>query len=309
MNNVDYEETLMAKAAWYYYFEDMTQQQISDRIGISRIRVIRLLEKARQTGMIQFRLRRGNEDRLKLEKKLMEAYGLEDVFLVPGPASPSQANANVADAASMYIHDRLRAGSVINMGYGDTLSRVLNNLATLAEETITCVSLTGGVSYYLPDTRSNVFNARLHLIPAPLLASTKEMADAIWQESSVSEISRMSSLAQMTVVGIGSMDGSATIFQSGILNSNDLAYLSMQGARGDVLSHFVDENGQLIASPIEERLISTSMENLRSLKNVIGVAAGVVKKDAIRAVLRGQILDILITDTETAKAILDMEES
>ena len=68
---MDYEEALMAKAAWYYYFQGMTQQQISDRIGISRIRVIRLLERARQTGMIQFSLRRGNEQRLMIEKQLM----------------------------------------------------------------------------------------------------------------------------------------------------------------------------------------------------------------------------------------------
>ena len=300
----DYEEALMAKAAWYYYFQDMTQQQISDRLGISRIRVIRLLERARQTGMIQFSLRRGNEERLKIEKKLMETYGLEDVFVVPSPADPTQTNANIADAASMYITERLHEGSVINIGYGDTPSRVLNNLATTAETTITCVSLTGGVSYYLPNARSNVFNAKLHLIPAPLLASSKEMADAIRQETSVSEISRMISLAQLTVVGIGSMDGSATIFHSGILNSNDLLYLSMQGAKGDVLSHFVDENGCLINSPIEERLIATSMEALSKLHNVIGVAAGLVKVDAIRAVLKGGILDTLITDTDTAEAIL-----
>lgn len=304
---MDYEEALMAKAAWYYYFQDMTQQQISDRLGISRIRVIRLLERARQTGMIQFSLRRGNEERLIVEKKLMETFGLEDVFVVPAPGDPAQTNANIAEAASMYINERLHEGSVINIGYGDTPSRILNNLATTAEQTITCVSLTGGVSYYLPNARSNVFNARLHLIPAPLLASSKEMADAIRQETSVSEISRMISLAQLTVVGIGSMDGGATIFHSGILNSNDLLYLSMQGAKGDVLSHFVDENGTLIHSPIEDRLIATSMEVLSKLHNVIGVAAGPVKAEAIRAVLKGGILDTLITDADTAEAILALD--
>lgn len=306
---MDYEEALMAKAAWYYYFQDMTQQQISDRLGISRIRVIRLLERARQTGMIQFSLRRGNEERLQIEKKLLETFGLEDVYVVPSPADPAQTNANIAEAASMYINERLHEGSVINIGYGDTPSRILNNLATIAEQTITCVSLTGGVSYYLPNARSNVFNARLHLIPAPLLASSKEMADAFRQESSVSEISRMISLAQLTVVGIGSMDGSATIFQSGLLNSNDLLYLSMQGAKGDVLSHFVDENGALIHSPIEDRLIATSMEVLSQLRNVIGVAAGQVKAEAIRAVLKGGILDTLITDADTAEAILALDST
>ena len=75
---MDYEDALMAKAAWYYYFQGMTQQQISERIGISRIRVIRLLEKARQTGIIQFSLRKGNEERLNIENQLMETYGLEE---------------------------------------------------------------------------------------------------------------------------------------------------------------------------------------------------------------------------------------
>lgn len=304
---MDYEEALMAKAAWYYYFEGMTQQQISEKIGVSRIRVIHLLEKARQTGMIQFSLRKGSEERLKTEKRLMERYSLEDVFVVPGPAEPSQTNANIAEAASMYIMERLRDGGLINIGYGDTPSRVLNNLATLAEQQITCISLTGGVSYYLPNSRSNVFNAKLHLIPAPLLASTPEMAQAIRQETSVQEISRMISLAQMTVVGIGSVDEEATIFRSGMLNGNDLLYLSMQGATGDVLSHFVNERGALIDSPIEEKLIATDLDKLKELHNVIGVAAGLVKADAIRAVLRGHILDILITDAETAEAILSSD--
>ena len=305
---MDYNDALMAKAAWYYYYEGMTQQQISDRIGVSRIRVIRLLEKARETGVIRFSLRRGHEERLKTEKDLMERFGLEDVFLVPGPADPKQTNANVAEAASMYILERLRDDSVINIGYGDTPSRVLNDLATLTEKTITCVSLTGGVSYYLPNTRSSVFNARLRLIPAPLLASSREMAEAFRQESSVTEIDRMISLAQMTVVGIGSMDENATIFRTGLLNGNDLLYLTMRGAKGDVLSHFLDGDGRLIMSPVEERLIAASLDDLKKLKNVIGVAAGTVKADAIRAVLRGGILDILITDTETAEAVLNAAE-
>ena len=55
---MDYEESLMTKAAWYYYFEEMTQQQVAQLMGISRMRVIRLLDKARQTGIIQFKLRK-----------------------------------------------------------------------------------------------------------------------------------------------------------------------------------------------------------------------------------------------------------
>ncbi|MEA4998699.1 MAG: sugar-binding transcriptional regulator [Candidatus Limiplasma sp.] len=304
---MDYEESLMIKIAWYYYFENMTQQHVADILGISRMRVIKLLERARQTGIIQFRLRKDGETRMKLERGLMDRYGLKDAFIVPSAISKSQVNAGIAEAASMYISERLTDHSFINMGYGDTPSRVLNNLATMAERPLTCVSLTGGVSYYLPDTRSNVFNAKLHLIPTPLLASSKEMADAMRHEVSVAEISRMISLAQLTVVGIGSMHESATIFKSGILNRNDFLYLQMQGAVGDLLSHFIDKDGNLIETPLEARLISTSLSKLKALQNVIGVAAGDVKVAAIRAALKGGYLDVLITDDHTAEQLLAKE--
>ncbi len=301
---MDYEESLMIKIAWYYYFENMTQQSVANMLGISRMRVIKLLEKARQTGIIQFRLRKDGEKRMTLERSLMDTYGLKDAFIVPAAVNKSQVNAVIAEAASMYIAERLTENSFINMGYGDTPSRILNNLATLAESPITCVSLTGGVSYYLPDTRSNVFNAKLHLIPTPLLASSKEMADAMRHEASVTEISRMISLAQLTVVGIGAMHETATIFKSGILNRNDFLYLQMQGAVGDLLSHFIDGEGRLIETPLEERLISTSLDKLKELQNVIGVAAGDVKVNAIRAALRGGYLDVLITDDQTANQLV-----
>lgn len=304
---MDYEESQMTKIAWYYYFENMTQQHVADTLGISRMRVIKLLEKARQTGIIQFHLRKDGESRMKLERGLMDRYGLKDAFIVPSSLSKTQVNAAIAEAASMYISERLTQNSFINMGYGDTPSRVLNNLATMAERPITCVSLTGGVSYYLPDTRSNVFNAKLHLIPTPLLASSKEMADAMRHEASVSEISRMISLAQLTVVGIGAMHESATIFKSGILNHNDFLYLQMQGAVGDLLSHFIDRDGNLIETPLESRLISTSLNKLKALQNVIGVAAGDVKVNAIRAALKGGYLDVLISDDSTAEKLLAEE--
>lgn len=302
---MDYEEALMIKASWYYYFEEMTQQQVADQMDITRMRVIKLLEKARKSGIIQFRLRKDGEDRMSLERRMMSEFGLMDAFIVPASTDASISNAAIADAASMYILERLADNSTINIGYGDTPSRILNNIATMAEKSINCISLTGGVGYYLPDTRNNVFNAKLHLIPAPLLISSKEMAEALNQEPSITEMNRMIDVAQMTVVGIGAMHESATIFKSGLLNSNDFMYLNMQGAAGDLLCHFIDRNGNLLNTPLEERLISTPLETLKKLKNVIGVAAGKNKVEAIHAALCGHYLDVLITDDRTAAKVLD----
>ena len=302
---LDYENILMIRAAWYYYMENYTQQRISELLGVSRARVIGLLEKARQTGVIQFRIRQDGNRYIKAEQDLISRFGLKDVFTVPKADSLANLNESIAQAAAMYILRRAADNAFINMGYGDTTSRVLNHLAMAAEEPLNMVSLTGGVNYYLPNTSSNVFNARLYLIPSPLLLSSQKLRDSMRQEPVVEEVYRMIPLSRMSVIGIGSMSREATILKNGVLNENDFTILKLQGAVGDLLSHFVDREGKLISVEQDRQLMSTSLEDLRMLENVIGVAGGLSKVDAILAALRGGYVDILITDEETAQALLE----
>ena len=301
----DYENILMNRAAWSYYMENYTQQNISDLLGVSRAKVISLLERARQNGVIQFRIRQEGDRRIQMEQKLTDRFGLKDVFTVPGAGTLANLNESIAQAAAMYIIRRLGEDDFLNVGYGDTTSRVLNYLAMAAEKPLNVVSLTGGVSYYLPNANSNVFNARLHLIPSPLLLSSPDLREAMRQEPVVEEIYRMIPLSHMSVVGIGSMSDQATIVKNGIFNGNDFTVLKLQGAVGDILSHFMDKNGDLVAMDQEDRLMSTRLEDLRKLENVVGVAGGPSKLDAILAALRGGYLDVLITDEETARSLLE----
>ena len=81
----------------------------------------------------------------------------------------------------------------------------------------------------------------------------------------------------------------------------------MQGAVGDLLSHFLDQKGSPISISLEERLMSTPLDELRKLENVIGVSGGPDKVDGILAALRGGYLDVLITDEGTAEALLARE--
>lgn len=305
----NYEEVLMSKAVWYYYFDNMTQQQISDFLGIPRMRVVKLLNKARSTGAIQFKIKDDSANRMQLERKLAEAYTLKDTFVVSTPPDDVNTNENIARAAAMYINNRLKENAFINLGYGDTPSRVLNNLATMVEQPISTVSLTGGVNYYLPNNMSTIFNAKLYLIPSPLLVSSSEVVEAIKNEASVKDIARMAQLSSLSVIGIGSVSENATTLKSGILSNNDLLYLKMKGAIGDILCHFIDKDGNLVDSTIESRLITTPLDTLRSLKNVIGVAAGEDKVEAIKAVLHGGYIDILVTDEDTARKLLDRQNA
>ena len=295
---------LATKAAWYYYMEDNTQAQIADVMGVSRAKVIRLLEEARAQGIVQFSFRKNDSQRVSAEQLLIDRFGLKDAFVVPTPLDSSAINQSIAQGAAHYVSDHLREDGYLNIGYGDTVSRMLGFLAKNREESLNVVSLTGGVSYYLPSVGTTAYSMHLFLTPSPLVVSSRQVRDALLDEKSLQDVSTMTEYADMSVVGIGAAVEGATVLRNGILNEGELTVLKMQGAVGDVLNHFMDKDGNLIQTEIEDRVISTDLDKLRQLKNVVGVAGGKDKVTAIKAVLNGGYLNVLITDSDTAAELL-----
>ena len=296
--------TLATKAAWYYYMENYTQHQIAEAMGLSRAKVIRLLEDAKTDGIIQFNFRKDDSTRVSLEKNLIAAYGLNDAFVVPTPLNEATLTHTISRAAALYVSDHLRPGGYLNIGYGDTVSSMLGYLAKEHEDPINVVSMTGGVSYYLPSVSSTAYAMHLFLIPSPLIVSSSEVRDALLGEKSIQEIYAMTEHADMSVVGIGAAVEGATVLRNGIIRESELAILKMQGSVGDVLNHFYDSEGNPITTEIENRTISTDIEKLRTMKNVVGVAGGPEQVAAIKAVLRGGYLNVLVTDSKTAEELL-----
>lgn len=295
---------LATKAAWYYYMEDNTQAQIAETMGVSRAKVIRLLEEARAQGIVQFSFRKNDSQRVSSEQLLIDRFGLKDAFVVPTPLDSSAINQSIAQGAAHYVSDHLREDGYLNIGYGDTVSRMLGFLAKNREESLNVVSLTGGVSYYLPSVGTTAYSMHLFLTPSPLVVSSRQVRDALLDEKSLQDVSTMTEYADMSVVGIGAAVEGATVLRNGILNEGELTVLKMQGAVGDVLNHFMDKDGNLIQTEIEDRVISTDLDKLRQLKNVVGVAGGKDKVSAIKAVLNGGYLNVLITDSDTAAELL-----
>ena len=295
---------LATKAAWYYYMEDNTQAQIAEVMGVSRAKVIRLLEEARAQGIVQFSFRKNDSQRVSAEQLLIDRFGLKDAFVVPTPLDSSAINQSIAQGAAHYVSDHLREDGYLNIGYGDTVSRMLGFLAKNREESLNVVSLTGGVSYYLPSVGTTAYSMHLFLTPSPLVVSSRQVRDALLDEKSLQDVSTMTEYADMSVVGIGAAVEGATVLRNGILNEGELTVLKMQGAVGDVLNHFMDKDGILIQTEIEDRVISTDLDKLRQLKNVVGVAGGKDKVTAIKAVLNGGYLNVLITDSDTAAELL-----
>ena len=303
MLDLDYQ--MMVRAAWYYYLQNHTQQEIAHYLGVSRAKVIRLLDTARREDVIQFVFRPDDSTRMQQERAVIERFGLRDAYVVPAPMADETLNDSLARAASMYVGQHIEDGAFVNMGFGDTMGLVLGYLANSGKKNLSIICLTGGVSYYLPTVSSGVYNMKLYLVPSPLIVSRPEVRDALVHESQIKDVFKMSSHSSMSLVGIGSMSDDATIIRNEILSKSEFTMLGMQNAVGDILSHFIDKDGNPVATDVESRLISTDLDDLRAMENVIGVAGGPEKHDAIRAVLKSSCLDVLVTDELTAQALLD----
>lgn len=302
--SMDYEHSLMIKAVWCYYIENMTQQAIADQLGISRMRVIKLLEKGRANKLIQFKIRADAYQQTEITNQLQARYSLKEIVLVPSISN--NINETVARAAAMYLADHISDGAFINVGFGDTAARTLNNLELPEESKISFVSLTGGVKHYTI-AHGGISNATSYIVPAPFIASSAEMASAIREEPSVKDILKLSSLASYTIIGVGGVSEQATVVKEGNMTANDLLRLKAESAVGDILGYFVDKDGHVLNGSIHDRLISTPPDLLATFPNVIAVAGGTAKAEAIDAALKTGCIDILITDEDTAKAILDMK--
>jgi DNA-binding transcriptional regulator LsrR (DeoR family) len=300
--SMDYEHSLMIKVVWCYYIEDMTQQAIADELGISRMRVVKLLEKGRANKLIQFKIRADAYQQTEITNQLRTRYSLQEIVLVPSISG--NINESVARAAAMYLCDHLKDGAFINVGFGDTTGRTIRNLVLPEESKISFVSLTGGVKHYNISTSDGIARALSYIVPAPFIASTAEMAAALREEPSVKDVFGLSSLASHSVVGIGGMSENATVVKEGNMTANDLLRLRAESAVGDILGYFVDKDGRVLDVSIHKRLISTPPDVLKTFNNVIAVAGGLEKAQAIDAVLKTGCIDILITDEETAKAVL-----
>lgn len=303
---MEFEKDFTAKIAWYYYIQKKTQKEIATLLNISRMKVIRQLERAEQENLVQVHIKKEFSDRLESEYKFIQKFNLKDAVIIPSnPSGTDTLTDELAKAAAMYVKDHFSQNNVINIGYGNTVGKILNYLSQVSDRRLTYVSLTGGVSIYLLNNQSWIGNANLYLIPAPLISSTKELVDAIQKETTVMEISKMHKMAGGTIIGIGTTTDEATMLKTGIVRKETFELLKVKGAVGDIIAYFFDENGNIVENELNDHLISYPLNDLSKLDNVVAVAGGQLKRKAIKAALKGNYMDILITDEDTANWLME----
>jgi lsr operon transcriptional repressor len=312
-------EELLLRVAWYYYKDELTQDEIARRLSVSRASVGRLLDRARRVGLVSITLNAEYLDAFELSGKLRHRFGLAEALVVPDheqePADHHNLNARVGLGGAQFMSTHLRPGGSLGVGWGETVSRVIAATNFGAVGPVHMVTLTGGVESYLQTILSSKGEVTTEpsevtsatVIPTPIMASTPSLAAALRDEPSIQQVLKQACSVEHALVGVGTPTADATIVHLGYLNPADVRGLGGRGVVGDILGQFFDAEGNVVELPIHDRRIGIELSDLMHIPKVVGVAGGLHKAHAILGALRGGFLDVLVTNELTAIRLLELE--
>ncbi|MEH7827672.1 sugar-binding transcriptional regulator [Gemmobacter denitrificans] len=301
-----------ARAGWLYYVGGMTQDQIATELGVSRQRAQRLVSKAMAEGLIRVRLDHKIGRCLELEAQLVRHYGLQRARVAPDlGAGAEPARATAATAATLLESFLARAEpQTIAVGTGRALSAMVGEIVPQRNDRHRIVSLIGNIA---PDGAASFYDVimlladRLHAphypMPAPLISETPEERAMFHALRPVQTVANLARKADVYFVGIGQMDETAPLFKDGFITRSQLADMQAKGAVGEIVGGVYGAEGRYIETPISALVGGVRIEPGHSVP-VVGVAAGQTKVAAIRAALKGRIINSLVTDEPTAAALL-----
>ena len=287
------EEELVARVAWCYYHDGLTQNDIGERLGLPRLKISRLLEKGRQSGVIRVQINSRYEGCLALETELQQRFGLKLVRVLPA-LNAVPMNVRLGIGAAQSLMGVLEPGQLLAVGF-------------ISSQQVRLVTLSGGVGPYMTGIGQLDAACSVSMIPAPLRVSSAEVAGILKREASVRDVILAATAADAAVVGIGSVNQrrDATILRAGYISEGEQLMYARKGAVGDILGYFLNAAGERVTDlEIHHELLGVTLDELAQLPTIVGVAGGEEKADAIYAALKGRLINGLVTEETTARAVL-----
>lgn len=306
---------IMVRAAWMYFMESMTQQEIAEHLGISRIKVVRLIQEAREQGIVEIKVNSTITEYLKLESDLRELYNLTEVVVTSREEEGELPYTKLASTAARILEQRLRPGIKVGIGNGRTISHLPEGFAPSKQVDCTFISLSGGLSsgetidhsFETIFKLASMYGGNARYIYAPFLVSNSDIRDALVQDKAIVSAIEQAKNTDLAIFSVGIPDEFALLHQFNLITDEELTELRARGAVGDALGRFYDETGQEINTSYHERVIGLTIDELRTIPDRILVAGRSKKNKAIKAALIGKLANILVTDADTAQWLLERE--
>ncbi len=312
------ETRLMLRAAQLYYRLNLTQDQVGERLGVSRFKVGRLLDRALREAAVRIEIVHPAARLVELEDALVARFGLRSAVVVDVPATGAAvddeqlARERVAEAAAAHLAALGPAGA-IGVSWGRTMLELAARLAPGWASATEIVQLNGAISRSAYPTRAQevverfgiTTGAAIRLMAAPAIVGSPELRDALEADPSVGETLAAARAAGTAIFGMGVLGPDSVHVASGYLSEADLASLQAAGAVGDVLGRFLALDGRIALPSLDGRTIGLPIGELRDKALTLGLAGGAGRGPIALAALRAGCLNVLVADEATATWVVD----
>ncbi|CTV66851.1 sugar-binding transcriptional regulator [Escherichia albertii] len=295
-----------------YFIERKTKSQIADELGISRFRVARILDEAIESGLIKFVIAEQDEIDSDLSQRLAKKFAIRQVVVLSGPnAAARTLIPQLGALGASVVEELLTSGMNVGIASGRVLSAMADALKHLPF--LDVVQATGALpgmefshnSIELVHRIAQVGEGKAHPIYIPMWVDSPETAQNLLREPSVAAVHERYNHLDVLITGIGSW----TQPESCMFNTFPEAWRQQvlkNGVCADLCTALIDEEGNLVPSPLDQLSLSIKPEQIRKIPEIIAIAGGQEKHAAIAAALKGRWVTTLITDAGTARYLLSL---
>jgi DNA-binding transcriptional regulator LsrR (DeoR family) len=307
---------LAARICWHYFKEGQTQEEVAQRLGLTRKRVNRILNDARASGFVQVTINSPLGACIGLETRLVGAFGLRRAIVVPSPAPEIDVRGVVGAAAGHYVSDHLAPGASLGITWGGTINAAAHNVLRRQGQGNTVVLLCGGLAR---STRINPYDnaamfaraldATCFYITAPMFAETAALRDALVASEPVRSVLEMTRRVDIALLSAVDLSPQSKALEYEVISRGEWQALRDAGAVGDVCGHYLDADGNRILHPPANRTVNPALGHLREIPELILAAGGWQKAPIIRGAIRAGLCHVLITDEAAAAALLSKPET
>lgn len=304
---------LLADVAELYYLKGASQAEIAQELGVTRSMVSRMLTDAREHGMVKIQIERPINENTDLEQKLVRRFKLQKAIVIETLNNQNRLSV-LARAAARYLAESLEPGQILGTSWGTAISATADELhLNTPIPSVRVVQLLGslGARIKVYDGLSIVRRLVEKLdgegiyLNAPLLVENEEVAEILLASRGVQETLNYGCQADVALLGIGSTSFDySPYYLAGHVSQEELLEMVAQKTVGDVCGIFFDINGKLTYPELQKRIIGIDIDKFLKIPVRLAVAGGPEKINPVLGALRGNYINTLVTDANTAQSVL-----
>ena len=311
--NTHYKSTVLVEAAKLYYEHQLSQLEISKKLGVSRPTVSRLLQQARNAGIVKIEITDPSEVGTQLESALVDKFDLKKVLVVPNDIDDNSIIKKRLGKATVVLIDQLISeGIILGISWGTTMQEVARQIRPRRVKDMIVVQLNGGISRAEIDTHASEiakgigesYKAIPYLMPLPAVVDSANLKQAILSDKNISRTLELGRKADIALFTVGSFDYDSVLVKADYFESDEVEALLQSGAVGDICSRILKADGTICSEELNSRTIGIELEEIKKKPYSIAVAGGKEKLAAIQAGLKGKWFNYLITDEWIATELL-----